>query len=56
MLLNSKFDEEEIEKEKGVVIEEINMSEDNPEDVLDRFTYKSYIWRTNSLSYPILEP
>ncbi|MBM6859929.1 insulinase family protein, partial [Clostridium saudiense] len=35
MLLNSKFDEEEIEKEKGVVIEEINMSEDNPEDVLD---------------------
>ena len=35
MILNSKFDEEEIEKEKGVVIEEINMSQDNPEDVLD---------------------
>ena len=32
MILNAKFDDEEIEKEKGVVIEEINMSEDNPED------------------------
>ena len=35
ILLNAKFDPEEIEKEKGVVIEEINMSEDSPEDVLD---------------------
>ena len=26
MILNAKFDDEEIEKEKGVVIEEINMS------------------------------
>ena len=39
MLFNSKFSEEEIEKEKGVIIEEINMSEDSPEDVLNRFTY-----------------
>ena len=30
MLLNSKFDEKEIEKEKGVIIEEMNMNEDNP--------------------------
>ncbi|MBI3671741.1 insulinase family protein [Candidatus Azambacteria bacterium] len=30
MLLNSKFDSKEIEKEKGVVIEEINMYKDNP--------------------------
>lgn len=35
MLINSKFDDEEIAKEQGVVIEEINMSEDMPEDVLD---------------------
>ncbi|MEK7453174.1 MAG: pitrilysin family protein [Patescibacteria group bacterium] len=30
MLLNSKFNPKEIEKEKGVVIEEINMYKDNP--------------------------
>ncbi|MDY6012932.1 pitrilysin family protein [Clostridium sp.] len=53
MLLNSKFDEEEIEKEKGVVIEEINMSEDNPEDVLDNIHSKAS-YGDNSLSYPIL--
>ena len=53
MLLNSKFDDEEIEKEKGVVIEEINMSEDTPEDVLDNDSSKA-IFGDNSLSYPIL--
>lgn len=53
MILNSKFDEEEIEKEKGVIIEEINMSEDNPEDVLDEIHSKA-IFGSNSLSYPIL--
>lgn len=30
MLLHSKFDPQEIEKEKGVIIEEINMYEDTP--------------------------
>ena len=33
IFFNSKFDKEELEKEKGVVIEEINMSEDSPEEV-----------------------
>ena len=32
MLINSKFDEEEMEKEKRVVCEEIKMIEDSPED------------------------
>ncbi|MFA5047949.1 MAG: pitrilysin family protein [Patescibacteria group bacterium] len=40
MLLHSKFDEGEIEKEKGVIVEEINMYEDNPimyvEDLLEQ--------------------
>lgn len=53
MILNSKFDEEEIEKEKGVVIEEINMSQDSPEDVLDD-EYSKAAFGDNSLSYPIL--
>ena len=30
VLLNSKFDSQEMEKERGVVIEEINMSKDSP--------------------------
>ena len=43
MLLNSKFSAEEIEREKGVIIEEINMYEDNPlmslEDVFENLLY-----------------
>ena len=43
MLLNSKFDEQEIDREKGVIIEEINMYEDNPmmsiEDVFENCLY-----------------
>jgi predicted Zn-dependent peptidase len=43
MLINSKFDAEEIERERGVIIEEINMYEDNPmmhiEDVFEDCLY-----------------
>ncbi len=43
MLLNSKFDAREIEREKGVIIEEINMYEDDPrsslEDVFETALY-----------------
>lgn len=53
MLLHSKFDPEEIEKEKGVVVEEINMSEDTPEDVLD-YMYSNAMFGENSLARPIL--
>ncbi|MEG0296000.1 MAG: pitrilysin family protein [Clostridium sp.] len=53
MLLNSKFDPEEIEKEKGVVVEEINMSEDSPEDVLEDLHAKA-MFGDNPLAYPIL--
>lgn len=35
MLLHSKFDAAEIEKEKGVITEEINMYEDNPAMYID---------------------
>lgn len=44
MLRNSKFDANEIEREKRVIIEEINMYEDNPmmilDDVFDSLAYK----------------
>ena len=53
MLFNSKFAKEDIEKEKGVVIEEINMSEDSPEDVLADLQCKAS-WGEDSLSLPIL--
>ena len=45
MLLNPVFPEREIEKEKGVVIEEINMYEDNPimyiEDVFEEVIFNN---------------
>lgn len=34
IFFNSVFDKKELEKEKGVIIEEINMCEDTPEDIL----------------------
>jgi predicted Zn-dependent peptidase len=43
MMLNSKFDQEEIDREKGAIIEEFNMYEDNPlmkiEDVFEDCLY-----------------
>jgi predicted Zn-dependent peptidase len=43
MLINSKFEEEEIEREKGVIIEEMNMYMDNPmmriEDIFETCLY-----------------
>lgn len=43
MLLYSKFDAKEIEKEKGVIVEELNMYEDNPlfkiEDIFEACLY-----------------
>ena len=53
MLFNSNLLEEDIGKEKGVIVEEINMSEDSPEDVLSDLHTKA-IWDTDSISLPIL--
>ena len=53
MILNSKFDDKEIEREKKVVIEEINMNEDSPEDVLYELHSKA-MFDDSSLAYPIL--
>jgi predicted Zn-dependent peptidase len=53
MLFNSVFNEEEIEKEKRVVIEEINMNEDMPEEVLSDLHAK-VSFGNDSLSFPIL--
>jgi predicted Zn-dependent peptidase len=50
MLLNSKFDVEEIEREKGVICEEINMYEDTPmRHVGD--VYEALVYASNPLSF-----
>ena len=52
MYYNSLFREEDIELERGVIIEEINMYEDSPEDIaLDSVC--EYMWRDNPLGYII---
>ncbi|MEF9951218.1 MAG: pitrilysin family protein, partial [Clostridium sp.] len=53
IVINPLFTEEEIEKEKSVVIEEISMYEDLAEDVVSDLQSKG-IWDENSLAYPIL--
>ncbi len=53
MFFNSKFDNVEIEKERNVILEEISMYEDTPEELVhDILQYE--IWSNNSLGYPIL--
>lgn len=53
MLFNSKFDEKDIEKEKSVVCEEINMYEDSPED-LAYDSLSKLVFNKHSLGLPIL--
>ncbi len=42
IFFNSRFDKVELEREKGVIIEEINMSEDTPEDICLDLLSESY--------------
>lgn len=53
MFFNAKFDETDIEKERNVIIEEINMYEDTAEDLVHEILQYN-IWNENSLGYPIL--
>jgi len=53
MFFNSTFSENEIEKEKGVVLEEIGMYEDSPEDLVHDIFNQS-VWSKNPLGIPIL--
>lgn len=46
IFFNSVFDKQEMEKEKGVIIEEINMSEDTPEDICLDVLAESYYGKT----------
>ena len=53
MLFNSTFNSSEIEKEKGVIIEEINMYEDSPEDLVHDLLSKT-VFSSHALGLPIL--
>jgi len=49
---NSAFEEAEMEREKGVVLQEILMIEDNPEESLHDFFHESY-WGGHPLGLPV---
>ena len=53
MLFNSKFDSVDIEKEAKVIIEEISMYEDSPDDVVFRKMQEN-IWKNTPLGYGVL--
>jgi len=52
MLLHSKIDSQEVEKEKGVIVEEINMYEDNPLMSVDEI-FEKIIFENNPLAQTI---
>ena len=52
MLWNSKFDEAEIEKERGVIIEEINLYEDMPMRRVGEI-YEQLLWGNQPLGWDI---
>jgi len=53
MVLRPKFDAEEVEREKQVVLEEVRMEEDNPEYVVHEMFTQGF-WRGHALGRPIL--
>ena len=53
LLLNARMDEEEFEKERGVILEEIAMGEDTPEDLVYDLLAEAY-FGDHPLARPIL--
>ncbi len=53
MMANSTIHEQELDKEKMVVIEEIKMYEDSPEELIHDLFF-SHVWKSQALGYPIL--
>lgn len=55
MVMNATMDEKELNKERGVVLEEISMDEDSPEDLVHDLLAKAQ-FGAQSLGQPILGP
>ncbi len=53
LVLNSTFDEKEIEKERRVILQEISMVEDTPDDQVHDLFSES-IWSSHPLGRPVL--
>jgi predicted Zn-dependent peptidase len=53
MVLNPKLAPEDIEREQSVVLEEIRMTQDNPEDLVHELFTQNF-WRPHALGKPIL--
>src|SRR5229473_1259177 len=53
LVLNPLFREDDIEKEKGVILEELKMEVDNPEYLLHEI-FSSSFWKDHPLGKPIL--
>ncbi len=53
ILLNSAFDPEEVEKERPVILQEIGMTEDSPEDYLHILSERTY-WGEHPLGRSVL--
>ncbi len=53
MFLNSTFDPQEIERERGVILEEIRMYDDSPEDVVFQ-EFNKTLWENHPLGRPTL--
>lgn len=53
MFFNSKFEKKDIDIEKKVIIEEIGMYEDSPEELVHDILSET-VWDGNALGYPIL--
>jgi predicted Zn-dependent peptidase len=53
ILLRSRFDAEELEREKSVVMQEIKMVEDTPDDLIHDL-FAAHVWSGHPLGRPIL--
>lgn len=52
MLLNSQIDEKALKKEKGVILEEIDMYDDSPEELVHEMLQQR-VWKDHPLGYMI---
>lgn len=53
IFLNSTFDADEIEKERKVILQEINMLEDTPDDLIHELFCRNF-WKEHPLGRPIV--
>ncbi len=53
MVLNATFPEKELEKEKGVVIEELKNAEDDPDDIIHDY-FEKVIFGPHPMGFPVI--